>query len=140
MGKYEDLVEPRLDEIRQWVTEKHATMKEIADALGISYSGFRKYVKEHQQLAGIITENRQCANEEALGAFWSRVTGTTVKEVTKERINGKLVVTKEVVKQLPPDVGAGQFWLTNGMPDRFKNRQSTEVELTEKVEEFDGET
>lgn len=140
MNKYEKLIEPRLDEIRQWVSEKNATKKEIATALGVSYSGFRKYEKEYPQLAGILTENRQQANEEALGSFWKRVTGYNTKEVTKERIDGKMVVVKEVTKHVPPDVGAAQFWLTNAMPDKFKNRQSLDAEVTEKLGEFDDET
>lgn len=140
MNKYEKLIEPRLDEIRQWVSEKNATKKEIAAALGVSYSGFRKYEKEYPQLAGILTENRQQANEEALGSFWKRVTGYSTKEVTKERIDGKMVVVKEVTKHVPPDVGAAQFWLTNAMPEKFKNRQSLEAEVTEKLGEFDDET
>lgn len=139
MGKYEDLVEPRLDEIRKWVAEDHATLKEIAKAVGVSYSGFRKYVKEHPQLTGILTENRQQANEEALGSFWKRVTGYEVKETVKERVDGKLVTVREATKHIPPDVSAGQFWLTNAMPDRFKNRQSVEAEIMEKVEGFDDE-
>lgn len=139
MGKYETMVEPRLDDIRRWATEEHATMKEIAQALGISYSGFRKYAKDYPQLAGILTENRMQANEEAIGSFWKRVTGYEAKEVTRERIDGKMVVVKEVTKHIPPDVGAGQFWLTNAMPERFKNRQSVEAEITEKLGEFDDE-
>ena len=139
MGKYEELVEPRFDEIRKWIAEDHATMKEIAKALGVSYSGFRKYAKENPQLAGILTENRQQANEEALGNFWKRVTGYEAKETVKERINGKMVVVRETTKHIPPDVGAGQFWLTNAMPERFKNRQSIEAEVTEKLEGFDDE-
>lgn len=139
MNKYEKLIEPRLEEIRQWILEKNATKKEIAQALGVSYSGFRKYEKEYPQLAGILTENRKQANEEALGSFFKRVTGYETKEVTRERINGKMVITKEVIKQIPPDVSAGQFWLTNAMPDKFKNRQSLEAEVTEKLGEFDEE-
>ena len=140
MGKYETMVEPRLDDIRRWITEEHATMKEIAQALGVSYSGFRKYAKDYPQLAGILTENRQKANEEAIGSFWKRVTGYEAKEVTRERIDGKMVVVKEVTKHIPPDVGAGQFWLTNAMPDRFKNRQSIDAEISDKIGEFDDET
>ena len=139
MGKYETMVEPRLDEIRKWAGEDHATMKEIAQALGISYSGFRKYVKDYPQLAGILTENKAIANEEAIGSFWTRVTGYEAKEVTRERIDGKMVVVKEVTKHIPPDVGAGQFWLTNAMPERFKNRQSIDAEVTEKLGEFEDE-
>ena len=140
MGKYETIVEPRLSEIRKWASEDHATMKEIAKALGISYSGFRKYAKDYPQLGGIMTENRQQANEEAIGSFYKRVTGYEVKETVRERVNGKMVVVREVTKHIPPDVSAGQFWLTNAMPDRFKNRQSIEAEVSEKLGEFDDET
>ena len=49
-----------------------------------------------------------------------------------------MVVTKKVEKVVPPDVSAGQFWLTNMMPDKFKNKQEikTDVEV-KKLEDFD---
>ena len=46
-------------------------------------------------------------------------------------------VTKEVKKTVPPDVGAGQFWLTNKMPDEFKNKQEINGSITtKKLEDF----
>lgn len=136
MSKYTDLVEPRFDDIRKWV-KNGATELEIAKALGIGYSTLKKYKAENDQLNGILSMNRIVADESALGAFYRRVTGTTVTEEVQERIDGKLVTIKKTTKVIPPDVQAGQFWLTNRMPDEFKNKQEIKAEVTtKKLEDF----
>lgn len=136
MSKYDTHVVPNLDKIRNWVKEG-ATEREIAQALGISYSGFRKYKNEYDQLNGIMAENKIVADESAVGAFYKRVTGTAVIEEVQERIDGKLVTVKRTTKQIPPDVQAGQFWLTNRMPDTWRNKQEIKAEVTaRKLEDF----
>lgn len=137
MGKYETVVEPRLDDIREWI-RKGATEKEIAKALGLSYSGFRGYKNKYPQLAGVLTENKRVADEMVLGAFFKRAVGYEVKEVERERIDGKMVVVKERLKQISPDVEAGKFWLKNRLPDEFKDKQTLEgaVGLGKSLEDF----
>lgn len=140
MGKYETNIEPRLEEIRNWAAEG-GTMKEIASNLGVSYSGFRKYAKEHPELMGALVENRPAADRLAIGSFYKRVTGYEQKETVRERIDGKLVVTREVTRQIAPDVEAGKFWLSNRMPEQWKNRQTTDgnLEIKKKLESFENE-
>lgn len=140
MGKYETNIEPRLEEIGKWAAEG-GTMKEIASNLGVSYSGFRKYAKEHPELMGILVENRTAADRLAIGSFYKRVTGYEQKETVRERIDGKLVVTREVTRHIAPDVEAGKFWLSNRMPEQWKNRQTTDgnLEIKNKLESFEDE-
>lgn len=136
MSKLETIVEPRFDDIRKWV-KNGATESEIAKALGIGYATLRRYKKQSDQLNGILSENKLQADESALGAFYSRVTGTTVIEEVQERIDGKLVTVKRTTKQIPPDVQAGQFWLINRRPEEWKNKQEIKAEVTaKKLEDF----
>ena len=134
--RYETHVEPYLDKIED-MAKAHATEKEIAEALGIGASTLRKWKNEHPALAGALVVDYKKTNKEALGAFYSRVTGYTYTETTRELVGGKMQVTKEVKKTVPPDVGAGQFWLTNKMPDEFKNKQEINGSITtKKLEDF----
>lgn len=139
MGNYDKKVEPRLDEIRKWIKDG-ATEKEIAQALGVGYTSFRRYKRENPQLAGIMTANKIVADETALGSFYRRVTGYDVVEQIKERDEktGRMIVVKESVRHVAPDVQAGQFWLINRMPEQFKNKQSVDTNVTveRKLEDF----
>lgn len=134
--RYETHVEPYLDKIEEMAKE-HATEKEIAEALGIGASTLRKWKNEHQALAGALVVDYKKTNKEALGAFYRRVTGYTYTETTRELVDGELKVTKEVDKTVPPDVSAGQFWLSNKMPEDFKNKQEISGNITtKKLEDF----
>lgn len=129
--KYEELVEPRLDEIKKW-SEEGATIKEIAEALGVSYSGLRAYRKKYPALDGALLCSSLIPNMEALGSFFKRVTGYEYEEVTREPgADGKLVVTKKVKKFIPPDVEAGKFWLKNRMPEDFKDKHDLQHSMIE---------
>lgn len=50
MGKYEDLVQPRFEDIKLWA-RCGASRERIAHTLGVGYSTFRLYVKRHKALA-----------------------------------------------------------------------------------------
>ena len=134
-NNYELLVEPRLDEIKEWAEK--STDKEIAAALKISYSSFKGYKKKYSALAGALASGRSEPNYEVLGAFHKKATGCEVKETTKERIDGKLVITKEVVKQIPPDTEAGKFWLKNRMPQQFSDTHKLDHEGTIRSEKLE---
>ena len=128
---YEKIVEPRLTEIADWA-KAGATEKEIADALGISYSSFRGYKKKYPELEGVLMSNKFIPNMKALGSFFKRVEGYEYEEVTKEPgKDGKLVVTKKVKKVMPPDVEAGKFWLKNRMPEEFKDKHDLQHSVIE---------
>lgn len=134
-NNYELLVEPRLEEIKEWA--KESTDKEIAAALNISYSSFKGYKKKHAALAGALVSARAEPDYEVLGAFHRKATGCEIKEVVKERVNGKLVVVKEVTKEVPPDTEAGKFWLKNRMPDSWRDKQQLEHSGEIRTEKLD---
>ena len=68
---YEKIVEPRLSDIKEWSGEG-ATIKEIAEKLGISYSGLKGYKKKYPELEAAFLENRGTADDQVLGAFFRR--------------------------------------------------------------------
>lgn len=135
--RYETHVEPYLDKIEE-MARNHATEKEIAEALNIGASTLRKWKHEHAELMGALVVDYEKTNKEAVGSFYKRVTGFHEIEQIKERIDGKLVVVREIEKYYPPDVSAGQFWLTNKMPEEFKLKQEISSTITtKKLEDFE---
>lgn len=125
---YESLVEPRLNDIKKWSGEG-ATIKEIAEKIGVSYSGLKKYKKDHPELEAAFLENRGIADDKVLGAFFRKATGYETKETIKERVDGKLVITREVTREIAPDTEAGKFWLKNRLPEEWRESNKHEVEI-----------
>lgn len=127
MGKYEDKVFPRLEEVGAWAKEGW-TEKDIADELKISYSGFRNYKKQHLELAGVLTENKKIADAAAKGALFQKVIGQSyIKEIKERGEDGKLVTVRKETVVIPPDTQAAKFWLINRDPDNWKNRETKDI-------------
>jgi predicted transcriptional regulator len=134
-NKYETHVLPRLEEICQWL-EKGATIKDVANALGISYSTIRKYLDEGQKgvkryaaFYNSFAESQEVADRNVENALYRRACGYDYEEKTYERKKdpetGEITIlhTKTVKKHIPPDPTSAMFWLTNRMPDKYKYRQ-----------------
>jgi len=137
LKKYEDYVKPRLLEVGAWV-RNGLTEKQIAKKLGIAYSTFREYKKQHSALLGTLRESKEIVDIKVENALLKRALGFKVIETTSERILDKetgeyeIVVTKEVEKEINPDVGAAALWLKNRKPkDWCENPQMLEVKKEE---------
>ena len=126
MGKYEEKVLPRLEEIGAWAADGW-TERDIAVTLGVSYSGFRGYKKKQPELLGVLAENKKIADNAVKGALYQRAIGMTyTKEVKEKDKDGNTIVRKETVV-VPADVQAAKFWLANRDPDNWKNRETKDV-------------
>lgn len=127
LGKYEEKVLPRLDEIGAWA-KNGWTEKDIAEELKISYSGFRNYKKQHLELEGVLTENKKIADNAAKGALFQKVVGQSyVKEIKERGEDGKLVTVRKETVVIPPDTQAVKFWLANRDPENWKNRETKDI-------------
>lgn len=127
MGKYEKDVLPRLEEIGEWA-KKGYTEEDISKELGISYSGFRNYKKQHLELEGVLTENKKIADNAVRAALFKKATGYSyIREKKARNGEGKLVVMEKETVEVVPDTQAAKFWLTNRDPDNWKDRQTKDV-------------
>lgn len=138
MGMYEEKVLPKLREIGDWAKNGY-TEEDIAKELGISYSGFRNYKKQHMELMGVLTENKKIADNAVRAALFKRATGYSYTKEKKERSEaGKFVVTEKEIVEVAPDVSAAKFWLINRDPENWKDRQTKDVNahVDANIEEF----
>lgn len=120
-SKYETNVKPYLKQIEQWV-RNGLTEEEIAKKCNVAYSTFREYKKQFSALADALKSNRELADLEVEASLFKRATGYEYDEVTKELIDGELVVTKVVTKQMAPDTTAQIYWLKNRLPHIYRDR------------------
>lgn len=129
-SKYETDVKPRLVEIEAWKRDG-LTDEQIMKNLGISKATFYKYVSENPELSERLKKGKEVADIEVENALFKRAIGYKYKEVIKEvkEIDGKKTTyIKEVVKEMPGDVGAQIFWLKNRKSSKWKDKQDIDIE------------
>lgn len=111
------------------LTLRYATDLEICKALGIHPSTYYEWLKEKSELSYVISRAKVIRAQKLIPKLQKRANGFRYTEVTKElnEKTGEMVTTKKVTKIIPPDVSALKFFLTNALPDEFKNRQDLDL-------------
>lgn len=147
-NKYATHVAPRFGEIADWV-RNGATDGEVAVRLGISVDSLYTYKRKFSEFSDILKETKEFVDAEVENALLRRALGYEYEEVTRERnLDGNIVVTKVVTKQVVPDTTAQIFWLKNRRPKQFRDKpeaqgggeQVTDVEVIwENASESDDE-
>ncbi len=75
-------------------------------------------------------------DEKVERALLKRALGYEYTEVYHERVLNKatgeyeFVLTKEVTKDVKPDISAQQFWLKNRLPEHWRDKKEVEVDST----------
>lgn len=129
-SKYETDVKPRLVEIEAWKRDG-LTDEQIFKNLGISRDTFYKYKEKYSDFSEAIKKGKEVADIEVENALFKRAIGYKYKEVIKEvkEIDGKKsTYVKEVIKEMPGDVGAQIFWLKNRKSSKWKDKQDIDIE------------
>lgn len=129
-SKYETDVKPRLVEIEAWKRDG-LTDEQIFKNLGISRDTFYKYKEKYTDFSDALKKGKEVADIEVENALFKRAIGYKYKEVIKEvkEIDGKKTTyIKEVVKEMPGDVGAQIFWLKNRKSSKWKDKQDIDIE------------
>lgn len=129
-SKYETEVKPRLIEIEAWKRDG-LTDEQIFKNLGISKDTFYKYKDKYTDFSDALKKGKEVADIEVENALFKRAIGYKYKEVIKEvkEIDGKKnTYIKEVIKEMPGDVGAQIFWLKNRKSSKWKDKQDIDIE------------
>ena len=126
-----ELIKSNLKNIEDWVSHG-ATDKDIAEKLGISYSTFRRYKKEFDELKGVIKQGKDKANENVEEALYQNAIGFVYEEEVANKVKDEEVVDGQVIvherieiikvkKYSKPDLAAQKFWLVNRKNSTWKN-------------------
>lgn len=129
-SKYETDVKPRLIEIEAWKRDG-LTDEQICNNLNISIQTFYTYKSKYIEFFEAIKKGKEVADIEVENALFKRAIGYKYKEVIKEvkEINGKKTTyVKEVIKEMPGDVGAQIFWLKNRKSNKWKDKQDIDLQ------------
>lgn len=141
-NKYESCVKPNLKKITEMCNTK--TEKQIAEELGIGYSTWIKYKKDHPELELAIKKGRQDLVTDLRSTLIRKAKGYTYTEtktiienikwpeltyqmlldagLTPEQIGEAKIVRKEIAhKKMHPDVAAINLALKNYDKDNWAN-------------------
>ena len=129
-SKYETDVKPRLIEIEAWKRDG-LTNEQIMKNLGIGRDSFYRYKDKYSEFSDALKKGKEVADIEVENALFKRAIGYKYKEVIKEvkEIDGKKTTyVKEVIKEMPGDVGVQIFWLKNRKSSKWKDKQDIDIE------------
>lgn len=126
-GKYEYwLTKEGLIKLEGWARDG-LTDEQIASNIGISAKTLYEWKKKYSEICNTLKKGKEVVDIQVENALLKRALGYEYTEVTREITidektgESKLVVTKEVTKQVAPDVTAQIFWLKNRKPNEWKN-------------------
>jgi len=126
-SKYDTHVKHRLKEVAAWCRDGLIDVQ-IVKKLGVGLTSFYQYQKDHPELIEVLKKNKEVVDIEVENSTLKSAHGYEVVETTKEmRLNPdtekyELVVIKEVIKHVPPNVTAQIFWLKNRKPEQWSDR------------------
>lgn len=135
--RYSDLRgEERVEMLRMGQACARAAMTnfEAAQYFGVSEHTFCEWMAKDPEFALCIRMNRQLADERVERALYHRALGYSFRsEEVKLNADGS-VVRAEVIKHIPPDVGAATFWLKNRMPHLWKDKIDVQANIDGKID------
>lgn len=118
------------------------TDEEIAREAGVAYSTFRRYKNEHPELKTLLKKGKEWYDTGVVERLHERTEWTEkqverwykLKKITYDPKTGRRRKEEEILEMryetqmTPPDTTAMIFWLTNRMPDKWKNKQDVRAE------------
>lgn len=133
-GKYEEwLTEEGLLKLESWAREG-LTDEQIATNIGISRSTLNEWKKKHPDISDTLKRGKDVVDIQVENALLKRALGYEYTEKIKERVldlntgEHRLVVTKEVRKEVVPDTTAQIFWLKNRQPEKWRDKRDVSVD------------
>jgi quinol monooxygenase YgiN len=144
--KYEKWLAPEgLRQIEAWAPT--LSDRELSDAMGIACQTLCKWMKKYGDIGDTITRARkdtraQAVNKQVEAALLNKCLGYTVtlektfkvREVTYDEQGKRLKETEKLEKgcdqvHVPADTAAQRFWLTNRMPEEWRNKQDVQTTI-----------
>lgn len=137
-GKYQDwLTSEGLLKLEAWARDG-LTDEQIAHNMGIRRSTLYEWTKKFLVISNALKKGKEVVDIQVENALLKRALGYSYTEITKERVidydpktgevtGSHMEITKEVTKEVQPDVTAQIFWLKNRKPEVWRDRKDIGV-------------
>lgn len=128
-GKYQEWLEPEgLLKLEGWARDG-LTDEQIAKNMGVRTSTLYDWKKKYSEISEALKKGKEVVDRQVENALLKRALGYSYTETTRELVGTKMVVTKEVVKEVQPDTTAQIFWLKNRRLDIWRDRKDLEAKV-----------
>lgn len=125
-SKYDSHVKDNLVLVTSWA-RNGLTDLQIAHNLGISEDTFYTYKNKYTEFSEALKKGKEVIDFEVENALLKRALGYKYDEITKELVDGVMVETKRVTKEVQPDTTAQIFWLKNRKPKEWRDKKDVEM-------------
>lgn len=136
-SKYDTHIKPHLKTIKEAV-KNGATIKEIADALGVAESTLNKYKAEKKELMDAFAHGRASIVIEIRGALLKKALGFNYieeKRVARKDADGENIVLVETYKKYQPPSETAAAMLLRNYDDNWLDKDNVTTKL--KQQEFE---
>ena len=131
-GKYHEWLEPdSLLKLEAWARDG-LSQAQIAENIGICEDTLYTWKKKYPEISESLKKGKEVVDIQLENAMMKKALGYKYQEATKELVDGKLQITKVVMKEAQPDSVALKFLLINRMGDKWKSKQ--DVDMTGNLE------
>jgi hypothetical protein len=115
--------DPDIHPIKAWILAISGKInKEIAAGLRISTKTLHAWCKKYPDFLSAIKGGKEVADAKVEKALYKRAIGYKVPEKKIIQMPDGTVRKEVVEKEIVPDVIAQKFWLTNRLPNDWKDR------------------
>jgi len=126
-----DIIKNKLILVTAWARDGLID-EQIAKNLGIGLTTFKDYKNKYPSFMTALKKGKEVTDIQVENSLNKRANGYSYTEITKEMVfdpltkTSSLEVTKEVIKEVQPDVTAQIFWLKNRKPKEWRDKQELE--------------
>ena len=142
-GKYHEWLTPdNLLRLSAWARDG-LTDEDIAKKININVSTLYEWKNKYPEINEALKNGKEIADIAVENALYKRAVGYTYIEQTKElqtvidpdtgQKTQKLVVTKEVTKEVIPDTTAQIYWLSNRKNVKWRRNPDADVDNKEPI-------
>nr|DAV12899.1 MAG TPA: terminase small subunit [Caudoviricetes sp.] len=121
-GKYQEwLTKEGLLRLQGWARDG-LTDEQIATNVGINVATLYRWENEFCDIRNALKDGKEVVDRQVENALLKSALGYMYDEVTEERRDDELVVTKVVHKEVQPNTTAQIFWLKNRKRAEWRDR------------------
>lgn len=137
-SKYDEYVAPFLDDVQKWAAAG-ATIKEIADALGVAESTLYEYQKNNVEFSEALRRGRQKVVIDIKAALLKKALGFYYEEtrnsMREDEKNGKAFATETTKRYCPPSETAAAMLLRN-YDKEWQDKDTISIKFREQEQEL----
>jgi len=105
------------------------TNDDLAFFFEVSPTTIDTWLVKHPEFLGAVKAGRIVADANVAASLYERAVGYSCVETKVFCVAGE-IVTHEVIKHYPPEVGAAKYWLNNRQPELWKEKVVMEQDVT----------